>query len=226
MLPQGQTKIKNQMKQILLTLCLLLALSSSCLLGQARNVTPAQIPANTPYSADPVHVGKKISPGLAYGIGTPDAPVTVTEYVAFLNEQHFTGQKMLTYLQSWNPSYYAIRGPFVAYSNFRFTQHSGHYLSVHSYDQAYDTILMPNERFMAHSQSCMFNVQNNDSCINWSYSWEIDPKNSEQIDYTFSYSVVEGRGDWIIDSVLSEDMANRFNDWRASQSTTSEPSDN
>lgn len=120
----------------------MLGLSSSGLLAQSSIVHHPQVPAswNNRYSANPVHVGLRIQ-GACFRIGTADNPVTVAEYVTFLNSQHSTGNKQLAYWESWNPMYYAKLQ----------THQVGHFydrnFDLSLYDPCFDNILMNSDPF-------------------------------------------------------------------------------
>ncbi len=70
------------MKSIFRIVCLLVALSSSCLLAQNFNITPTPTPAPSQSTTPAVHVGGGPD---RFPIGTADEPVTVDEYCTFLS---------------------------------------------------------------------------------------------------------------------------------------------
>ena len=82
------TKLQN-MKNSLHLLCLIIALSSNCLFAQT---TPLEI---TPSTQKIHHVGKKTSDNFA--IGSKEEPVSINEYVDFLNQKGNVDNYLLSY---------------------------------------------------------------------------------------------------------------------------------
>lgn len=64
-------------------------------------------------------------------------------------------------------------------------------------DPAYDDVLM--NPFLIHA------------CINWNFTHTLDPTNSYQINYTFSYAIKEGCNNRIITDLQSQLIAAQFN---------------